>query len=138
MTWTEGRISRRPATKRIKKPEEGLPYPVWAAAREKGTWERMSLTNEDPTTKDISNRFRDLAQPHLRPQHNEVARRAEFTYLRLARVVSHQHAHRVYYVIPTAAAPYVLTLPSQQRIWQIAAAALGAVAALTCLLWLLV
>ncbi|MCP9211505.1 hypothetical protein [Streptomyces cucumeris] len=74
----------------------------------------------------MTDQFRDLAQSYLTPHEAEIGRQATFNYMRLARVEVAQHSHRVYYVFPTAASPRVLVLPSQQRIWQIAGAALGA------------
>jgi hypothetical protein len=134
VTWIEGIIRREPRTERIRQPETGVPYPAWSAARESGAWHQLHLTGQDPLPADAASRFLHLVQPHLTPHEGEIARQATFRHLRLARTVVPQHPHRVYYVLPTAASPRVLVLPSRRRTWQIAVVALVALLALVLLL----
>lgn len=132
VTWTEGIISRKPLAEKIKQPQTGVPYLVWEAARESGHWHRAHLTGKDVPV-NLTSGFRNLVQPHLAPREGEIARQATFRYLRLARVAAPRHPHRVYYVIPTAASPRVLALPSQRRTWQITAVVLAALVVLALL-----
>ncbi|MFF7656713.1 hypothetical protein ACFZCY_44090 [Streptomyces sp. NPDC007983] len=137
VTWIEGTISRQPLIEKIKHPKAGVPYLAWEGARESGTWRRTDLTHKDTLPTDLASGFRNLVQPHLEPRKGEIARRATFRYLRLARAVVPQHPHRVYYVFPTDTSPQVFVLPSRQRTWQIGAALLGGLAMLYLLLLLL-
>ncbi|MGK7235843.1 hypothetical protein [Streptomyces hygroscopicus] len=134
VTWIQGTINRRPLIEKIKLPKAGVPYLAWEGARESGNWHRVHLTHKDTLLVDLTDGFRDLVQPHLAPREGEIARQGTLKYLRLARVETPQHPHRVYYVVPTVTSPRVIVLPSRHRTWQIAAATLGAVLVLFFLL----
>ncbi|WP_432590497.1 hypothetical protein ABVG11_37745 [Streptomyces sp. HD1123-B1] len=134
VTWTEATISRKPMIVPVKQPKAGVPYPARELARESGKWHALRLTHKDTLPENLADEFRNLAQPYLAPHEGEIGREATFKHLRLARVEVPQHPHRVYYVFPTDTSPQVLVLPSQQRTWQIAAAALGALLVLFLLL----
>ncbi|BBJ37395.1 hypothetical protein SSPO_001130 [Streptomyces antimycoticus] len=134
VTWTEATISRTPMTEPVKHPKAGVPYPARELARTSGKWHRVRLTDKETLPKDLTDEFRNLAQSYLAPHEDEIGREATFKYLRLARVEAPQHPHRVYYVFPTNTSPQVVVLPSQQRTWQITAAALGALLVLFLLL----
>lgn len=132
--WTEGLIRREPLTEKIKQPKTGVPYLAWEAARESDGWHRAEATGMEGLTADLTGEFRDLVEPHLIPRQGEIDRQATFRYLRLARMTTPQHPHRVYYVFPTDTSPRVLVLPSQRRTWQITAVALGTLLILALLL----
>ncbi|MFE2159930.1 hypothetical protein ACFW9M_19205 [Streptomyces lydicus] len=125
MTWTEGIISRQPRTEEVKWPESGLPYLARQHAREYGNWHKTFLTHNDPIPADLEDDFKALLKPHLKPRDGEIAREADLRYLPLARVVVPEHRHRIYYVYPGQSKPQVFILPSPQRTWQIAGAALA-------------
>ncbi|MCN9243751.1 hypothetical protein NGF19_23710 [Streptomyces sp. RY43-2] len=137
VTWTEGIVSRTPEKDTVRKPEAGVPDRVRKAAHESGHWHTMRLNDDQPVPTEATSEFRRAVQPYLTPSKGEIARQATFQHLKLARVVASQHPHRVYYVIPTASSPRVVILPSQRRLWQIAAAVLGALVVLITLLQLL-
>ncbi|MEU0739869.1 hypothetical protein [Streptomyces sp. NPDC006134] len=137
VTWTEGTISRTPKKDTVRKPEAGMPDRVRKAAHESGHWYTMHLNDDQPVPADATSEFRRAVQPYLSPVKGEIAWQATFKHLKLARAVAPQHPHRVYYVIPTAGSPRVVILPSQRRLWQIAAVVLGALVALITLLRLL-
>ncbi|MEV7383287.1 hypothetical protein [Streptomyces lydicus] len=130
MTWTEGIISRQPRTEEIKWPESGLPYMARQHAREYGNWHKTFLTHNDPIPAALEDDFKALLKPRLKPRDGEIAREADLRYLPLARVVVPEHRHRIYYVYPGKSKPQVFILPSSQRTWQIAGAALAVLTAL--------
>ncbi|MFH8574027.1 hypothetical protein [Streptomyces sp. NPDC017993] len=130
VTWVEGIISRQPQTEEIRWPESKLPYMARQHARENGNWRKTSLTDNDSIPDNLEPEFKALLRPRLKPHEGEVARQASLRYLPLARVAVPQHRHRIYYVFPGHTALQVLTLPSQQRTWQIAGVVLGALAVL--------
>ncbi|MFF8695552.1 hypothetical protein ACF08W_25455 [Streptomyces sp. NPDC015144] len=130
VTWTEGVITRRPDTDKVRLPEFGVPYLARQSAREKGAWVRTDLTDDKPLPDRQAKLLGRELRPKLVKRDQEIARRADLRYLPLARVVVTAQPHRVYYVVPTARAPHVLLLPSRRRSWQIAAVACGALALL--------
>ncbi|MFC9758898.1 hypothetical protein [Streptomyces sp. NPDC056921] len=126
MTWTEGIITRKPHTDNVKLPEGGVPYFAWQKARDLGAWGKTDLTDENPLPDRQVNSLSSSLRTILEQHDQEIARRIDLKYLTLARVAVPAHPHRIYYIIPTPQAPYVLLLPSQRRTWQIAAVACGA------------
>ncbi|MFF8618290.1 hypothetical protein [Streptomyces sp. NPDC015350] len=125
VTWTEGVITRRPHTETVKLPQSGVPYFAWQNAREQGAWGKTDLTDENPLPSRQAKILGSSLKTKLAEHDQEIARNIDLNYLPLARVAVTAQPHRVYYVIPTSRAPYVLLLPSQRRAAQIAAVVCG-------------
>ncbi|MFF8919361.1 hypothetical protein ACF08M_40285 [Streptomyces sp. NPDC015032] len=137
MTWTEGTITREPHTDDVKLPRFGVSYAAWHVAREKGAWGETDLTREKPLPDREARSLGASLRPRLAEHDGEIARHVDLKYLPVTRVAVAAHPHRVYYVIPTPKAPYVLQLPSTRRVGQIAVVVCGALVLLAVLLRLL-
>ncbi|MEV7957465.1 hypothetical protein [Streptomyces sp. NPDC088141] len=134
VTWTEGTITREPHTDDVKLPRFGVSCVAWHVARERGAWSETDLTSEKPLPDREARRLESSLRPRLAEHDGEIARHVDLKYLPVARVAVAAHPHRVYYVIPTPKAPYVLQLPSPKRVGQIAAVVCGALVVLAVVL----
>ncbi|MFG1808085.1 hypothetical protein [Streptomyces sp. NPDC049040] len=132
VTWTEAVITRTPKKVAIRLSETRPARPARLLARHTGDWSTTTLAPGDPLPPHLAKEFTTL-QSDLAAEPDEIARRATLRYLPLARVRVHQLADRVYYVFPRNDTLRVRALPSRHRTWQIAAAALAALALLVLL-----
>lgn len=144
-TWTEGAISRRPETKTLRWPEHGVPLWVWRKARDRGGWRTTELLGYGRSFDGLDDETAKGLDPALARTGNEIARKVTLKTLPLTRIEVPLLPDRVLYAHPARAAhsedPYsyeVFAVPSRQRTLQIAVAAVGALAVLTVLWWLLV
>ncbi|OKK05308.1 hypothetical protein AMK09_37830 [Streptomyces sp. CB02488] len=118
--WTEGTITRAPRTDEVRLPEPGVLYWARRLAEQHATWTPTTLTDNDPLRACVQKDFGSALKPHLRPHHQEIARRTELEYVRFAKVAVDEHPHRIYYVFPTLKGTTVVRCPSPRRTWQIA------------------
>lgn len=145
-TWTGGEISWRRETRRLRWPPRGVSWWTWNIARRRGSWSETVLDGgaglasvdglDDAAVKGLA--------PRMAKEEGEVASKATLALLPLFRVDVPLLPHRVLYAHPAPSThpegvTYgVFSVPSRQRTLQIAAAALGALAVLVLLRWLLV
>ncbi|MFF0751679.1 hypothetical protein [Streptomyces sp. NPDC004267] len=136
VTWTEGVVEWRPHTDTIA-PAADIPFRAGRQARERGDWTTVEASGERAAPPpDTATEVTRLLTPRLRPHPGEITRRISVRHLSVARVTLAEHPHRVFFVIPTAADPYVVRVSSPRRVWQFAAIALAAVACLVMVSWL--
>ncbi|QPP07092.1 hypothetical protein G4Z16_12620 [Streptomyces bathyalis] len=143
--WTAGTITRKPETGAIRRPEHSVSWHTWNKARRHGSW-RTEVLSGDAGTASVADLDDEAAKglaPDLTKKQGEVAREVTLEILRLTRVEVPLLPHRVHYAHPAPATHpsgtvyEVFAVPSGQRVLQIAVAALGALAVLTLVWWLL-
>lgn len=143
-TWVQGKISRQPTTKPFRWPTRGVSALVRNIARRNGSWRTAVLDGRTglASVAELDDEAVKGLEPRLATAEGEVARKATLEALPLFRVDVPLLPYRVHYAHPapaahpTGTAHGVFTVPSRQRTLQIAVAALGALALLTLLWWL--
>ncbi|MFF7558179.1 hypothetical protein ACFZA9_35400 [Streptomyces olivaceus] len=118
--WTEGTITQTLRTDEIRLPEPGVLLWARKLANQHATWQPTELADGDSLPNHVQRDFGSSLKPLLRPHHQEIARQAELSYVRFAKVALDEYPHRIYYVFPTPSRPKVVVQPSPKRIWQIA------------------
>ncbi|GAA0466207.1 hypothetical protein [Streptomyces olivaceiscleroticus] len=133
VTWTEGVITRTPATEQLRRPE-ALPPFVRSVARAAGEWSSAHLNGDEPLPEDLEPGHHKAAETFRTRRPDEVSQRAELRWLPMVRATIPGDRYRVYYAFPTSGDTRLLCRPSPYATTLIA----GLLLAVALVSWLVV